>query len=303
MEMNNRLINLTCSAVVGMALCSCSADGGGDAMAVPSDLQPFTLEVGMGSTQNTAQAATRAATDIHTWGFEVGEEFKASFADGVLNADKSALNATNYTVTGVGNGFNDVKPAVATYVKQGEVVEVTATYPAAGDQGIQADQSTKEGFRQSDYMVGKGKINGQTTAWTGTIDGHTGDVTLLPGQGHIFFVHQNAKVVVNAIAKSDLKITKIVIQGSTAVTMYSNTPGEAIVHTAAILQPGTLAAGDLLEVVTDKGTVIYKLATSKALAMNTVYTLNIDVAHEHNIVTIQDWDNVVQAVGNPQWQD
>lgn len=251
----------------------------------------FTLAVGLDSDG----PATRAGNDLHTRTFEVGESFLAEF-DGNVN-----IASTTYTVASLGGDLCYVTPAETTTVAEGAIAEVTAYYPQSSNPGIMADQSTDANYKASDYMTGTGKINGTTSAQTVSINGH--DVTLQPGHGRIFFTHANAKVSVNATAKSDLKILAIYLDtDGENVKMYDNAVGESIVHSAALLAPGSYS-GNFLRVVTDKGEVVYVLNSAATLDANYVYMLNIDVAHLNTIVAIEDWDNVLQPVGEAQWQE
>ena len=251
----------------------------------------FTLSVGMDS----EDISTRAGSDIHTRTFDVGETFVAEF-DGNVN-----VPGTTYTVASLGGDICYVTPSETTTVAEGEIAEVQAWYPAKVNPGIQTDQSTEAGYKASDYMTGTGKINGGTTAQTVTIGSHS--VTLQPGHGRIIFTHANAKVLVNAIAKSDLKIQGIALDpDGVDIKMYGNTVGESSVHCAALLAPGSYS-GNILVVTTDKGTVTYVLNSASSLEQNYVYTLNIDVAHVNTVVSIEDWDNVLQPVGEAQWQE
>lgn len=257
----------------------------------PSAGVAFTLSAGV----DAEAPVTRAGSDIHTRTFDVGETFYAEF-DGNVN-----LEFATYTVASEGGDVCYVSPDRPTTVAEGQIAEVEAWYPAKANPGIQGDQSTEAGYKASDYMTGTGKINGTTTAQTVTIAGHS--VTLQPGHGQVIFTHANAKVLVNATAKSDLKIQQMVIDpAGVNVTMYSNAVGESSVHSAALLAPGSFS-GNFLVVTTDKGTVTYVLGSAVNLAQNHVYTLNLDVAHVNTMVSIEDWDNVLQPVGEAQWQE
>lgn len=251
----------------------------------------FTLSVGV----EADEPGTRAGSDIHTRTFDVGETFVAEFDGNVTPS------STTYTVASLGGDLCYVTPASPTTVAEGVIAEVQAWYPAKANPGIQGDQSTEAGYKASDYMTGAGKINGTTTAQTVDIAGRS--VTLQPGHGRIIFTHANAKVVVNANAKSDLKIRQISIDpAGVNVKMYDNAVGESSVHSAALLEPGSLS-GNLLVVATDKGTITYVLGSSLTLQSKYVYTLDIDVAHVNTVVTIEDWDNVLQPVSEAQWQE
>lgn len=274
------------AAIVLAAAASLASCGEKESRAVA-----FTLSVGV----DAASPDTRAGSDIHTLTFDVGETFYAEF-DRNVN-----LEFATYTVASEGSDICYVTPDRPTTVAEGEIAEVEAWYPAKANPGIQADQSTDAGYKASDYMTGTGKINGTTTAQTVTIAGHS--VTLQPGHGQMIFTHANAKVLVNATAKSDLKIQEMVLDpAGVNVTMYSNAVGESSVHCAALLVPGNFS-GNFLVVTTDKGAVTYVLNAASSLEENHVYTLNIDVAHVGTVVSIEDWDNVLQPVGEAQWQE
>jgi len=282
------------AVAIGPLLGSCSADKEGEGSVNSDNTLPVVLTVGI----DEALASTRAASDIHSWCFEVGETFPAEFAGGVTPA------AVNYTVIALGNGFNDCKADVTPEVTKGVVADITAYYPSKSDPGVKPDQSTKANYLASDYMVGKGKVNGNTTPQAVTITSESGsnyNVTLQPGHGRIYFTHKRAKIEVNARAISDLKIKKIVCNGSSSITMYDNPSGEAIVKCACLMTPGSLS-GDFLVITTDKGDVTYTLASAQTTVAGHSYVLDLPVTHVDGVVSITGWTNVIGAVGDPQWQ-
>ena len=173
-------------------------------------------------------------------------------------------------------------PTTPPYYPTTGSVKITAYHPsdAAAEFTVQSDQSTDEGFNASDLMYSNNLSNVEKTREAVNLK----------------FEHKMAKLVVNVEAGAGVStIQKVTVKGvkptvefnsatgtvgaasgtATDITLF--TDGEANTASGAVVFPGQELSGALLDIVTDKGTATYTLASAKTYEAGKRYTLNLTV--------------------------
>lgn len=261
---------------------------------------------------------TRAATDIHSGQFAVGESFYAYFPSGIRIGSSESAASTTFAISSIAEGVGITTPVTQPYFAAGSTsTSVFAYYPATHTQTadsftVLADQTSETNYKASDLMYATTSVNVDKTTQTSATAALT-------------FTHKMAKIIVSATASTGVTaIKKIrIVNGyrtvaivnpmttneattpffgatptyDTAITaadngcvkLYEDATGAATVNSAALIPPQTIT-GSFLQVVTNEGTATYSL-TDKVFAGGSsyAYTINVSLAALNVTTDITDW--------------
>lgn len=309
--MNKRAIIHAIAAAVLTAGCSAAGDeqpsgGGQPSVGAPLYLQVSAEPLGSGG-------ATRAGQGVQGATFDGSETIYAYYKSNVRVGTVTVGSNTVYTTAAAADDKNALTPASQPYfIETATTADIRLYYPyVTGKQvtntttsfSVEKGQYNDANYKKSDLMYGKA-----TATRTKTDESVTQHVTL---------AHRMAKLCVNATPVNGLKIQSIrIVSGyrtisidtpeectlgsalsdennpSDYVEMYQNGTGStAIVQCAALLPPQTVAVGqNLLQVVTDKGTVTYQVSTAQPFESGRYYQLDLTVnSVDVNSVAIVAW--------------
>lgn len=301
-----------------LTLTGCSSDE--DMKSQADGLVPISLTTAM---DGEHQAATRAGTAIQSTQFDASETFYAYFASGARIGDSNSPCSTTYTYTGSPAAGATTPAGQPYFAATATEAVVHAYYPyVTGKQvtnettsfSVEQDQTDATGYKKSDLMYA-----------TETIDKTSPSATLT-------FSHMMSKIIVSATAGTDVStITDVRIVGGNktinivnpTTTNESTTPffgttptydnalsttsyismytsgTAATAECAALLPPQTITNTDaFLEIVTNRGSAFYKLATTFASGYSYTFNLTINAASIGLTTTINDWEVGVGPTGN-----
>lgn len=293
-----------------LTLTGCSSDE--DMKSQADGLVPISLTTAM---DGEHQAATRAGTAIQSTQFDASETFYAYFASGARIGDDNSPCSTTYTYTGSPAAGATTPAGQPYFAATATEAVVHAYYPyVTGKQvtnettsfSVEQDQTDATGYKKSDLMYATETISKTSPAATLT------------------FSHMMSKIIVSATAGTDVStITDVRIVGGNktinivnpTTTDESTTPffgttptynnalsttsyismytsgSAATAECAALLPPQTITNTDaFLEIVTNRGSAFYKLATTFASGYSYTFTLTINAASIGLTTTINDWD-------------
>ena len=249
-----------------------------------------------GTTQLNAFTTRSAAnTEINDNYIETGQTVM------VRISEASANTWTNYIYTAGANGVLTAPAQPPFYPMTDTNVDIVAYSPsfAEGTFNVRLDQSTDEGYKASDLLYAK-KLNQEKTS------------AAVPLQ----FEHKMAKVVINARAGAGVStIQSITLHRVMPTVTFDQVTGDvsaatgslssviiakeesADAVTGAALIPAQAIEGNLITIVTNKGTATYSV-DSKVFATGKVYNLNITVSRAAVGATtaVNGWTDTESAV-------
>ena len=278
-----------------------------------------TAEAGMTPVSLTvSQTGMRAGTAVQSTQFDANQSFYVYFPTNVTVGSATTASNTTYKTS---DASGNTTPTTQPYFNAGATSAVVhAYYPSmvtnsTNSFSVLKDQTGDGNYKASDLMY----------ANIASLEKSGATVT-----GNLTFSHRMSKIIADVTAGTGVNvINKVRIIGgyrtiaistpltctlSTAagdlsgavsdteggcVKMYENATGASHVQCAALLPPQTIN-GAFLRVDTDKGSVIYSLA-SKALASANSYTFNITVnaAAIGSTVAITGWTDNGNATVSP----
>ena len=248
------------AAAALMALAACSSDAELDeqmGQRVPVKL----------SYSNVDATETRAEQDLNQGNFATGENVKVRISNTGTNA------WTDYTFTTAAEGAMTA-PATPPYYPAGtQNIDIVAYYPATAGASfsVATDQTANASYKASDLMFAS-KTNQAKQAEAVNLS----------------FEHKMAKLCVNITnGQGVTSITSVSIQNVKPTVSFNQATGAvgeatgtatsiAVSNNGAAVIPAQTINGDLLSIVTDKGTATYSVS-NKAFAAGRLYTLNITV--------------------------
>lgn len=254
---------------------------------------------------------TRAETAIQSTQFAQDETFYAYFPSNVTVGSTTSASHTTFTTS---DGSGATSPATTPYMNAGQSsATVHAYYPSTVTNttpsfSVQTAQNTDANYKSSDLMYATGTVTKSGSSATGSLT----------------FTHKMAKILVTAnIGAGVTNIQSIKIVGgyrtidistplsctlgtslsnpnsSTNITMWSGTSTSAV-NCAALIPPQTIS-GNFLQIVTDKGTATYSLASSKSFASGSSYqmTITVNAAAVGTTVAITGWTGTGNVTVQP----
>ena len=218
-------------------------------------------------TYTTVQTTdTKAAQNLNEDTIDSGEDVK------VLISNADAYEWTYYTFTTAANGAMNA-PDPAPYYPEGEQhIDIVAYYPATAGTWftVATDQTTDAAYKASDLMLASAM-----------------DQQKQDGAVELEFSHKMAKLNVNITAGTGVSsINSISILNVQPKVYFNPATGEVDVvdgtattitvnNNGAALIPAQTIEGDLLSIVTDKGTVT--LTVNKTFEAGKQYTINLTI--------------------------
>lgn len=287
-----------------LLLTSCTADEQDGS----TSLTPIALTATMAVEDD---GTTRAGTAIQSTQFAQGETFYAYFPSNVTVGSTTSASHTTFTTS---NGNGATSPATTPYMNAGQSsATVHAYYPSTvtnttSSFSVQTAQNTDANYKSSDLMYATGTVTKSGSSATGSLT----------------FTHKMAKILVTAnIGAGVTNIQSIKIVGgyrtinistplsctlgtslsnansSTNIIMWSGTSTNTV-NCAALIPPQTIS-GNFLQIVTDKGTATYSLASSKSFAFGSSYqmTITVNAAAVGTTVAITGWSGTGNVTVNP----
>ena len=246
------------AAIALMALVACSSD----------DKDDIEQRVPVRLTYNNVDAAeTRAATNLNQGTFATGESVM------VRISNTSADTWTDYTFT-TGDAGAMTAPDPAPYYPAGsQNIDIVAYYPATAGETftVAADQTADADYKASDLMFAS--VTNQAKQAEAV---------------NLAFSHKMAKLCVNVAAGQGVgSITSVSIMNVKPTVTFNQATGAvgeatgtattiAMSNQGAAVIPAQTINGNLLSIVTDKGTATYSVS-NKSFAAGRLYTLNITV--------------------------
>ncbi|MBO4565227.1 MAG: fimbrillin family protein [Bacteroidaceae bacterium] len=248
------------AAAALMALAACSSDAELDeqmGQRVPVKL----------SYSNVDATETRAEQDLNQGNFATGENVMVRISNTGANA------WTDYTFTTAAEGAMTA-PATPPYYPAGtQNIDIVAYYPATAGTtfSVATDQTADASYKASDLMFAS-KTNQAKQAEAVNLS----------------FEHKMVKLCVNITnGQGVTSITSVSIQNVKPTVSFNQATGAvgeatgtatsiAVSNNGAAVIPAQTINGDLLSIVTDKGTATYSVA-NKAFEAGRLYTLNITV--------------------------
>lgn len=209
---------------------------------------------------------TKAAQDLNEGTFAEGETVK------VRISNTGAGSWTDYDFTTAAAGAMTAPDPGPYYPTGSQNIDIVAYYPASAGTlfSVQADQTSDDAYKASDLMFAS-----------------VTDQAKQAEAVNLAFTHKLAKINVNITAGAGIgSITGISIlnvKPTVSFDQVSGAVGEAsgeaisiaMSDKGAALIPAQTITGNLLSVVTDKGTATYSVPDGKAFVAGQQYTLNI----------------------------
>ena len=213
-------------------------------------------------------AETRAATNLNQGTFASGESVTVRISNHAEN------DWTDYDFTTGNDGTMSPTSTVPYYPAGSQNIDIIAYYPATAGTSftVATDQTTDAAYKASDLMVA-----------------YLPDRAKQTEPVNLGFLHEMAKLIVNVTAGSGVgKINSVSILNVKPTVTFdkksTSTPVDESVATTSIAMsnggaaviPAQTIDGELLSIVTDKGTAVYRV-TEKNFLPGKVYTLNLTV--------------------------
>jgi len=301
------LLHLLPLLVPLLLLTGCTAE---EQSAAGTGMTPVSLTV--------SQSGMRAGTAVQSTQFDANQSFYVYFPTNVTVGSATTASNTTYTTT---NASGNTNPAEQPYFNAGaSSAAVHAYYPSTVTNSTTSfsvlnDQTGDGNYKASDLMY----------ANITSLEKSGATVT-----GNLTFSHRMSKIIANVTAGTGVSVIKKVriIGGyrtiaitdpltctlSTAagdlgdavsdteggcVKMYENATGADHVQCAALLPPQTIN-GAFLKVETDKGSVIYSLASKTLASANSyTFTITVNAAAIGSTVAITGWTDNGNATVSP----
>ena len=229
---------------------------------------PMKSDVPVSLSYSTVEAAeTKAAQNLNEGTFASGESVK------VRISNTGVGEWTDYTFTTGSAGALSPASTVPYYPAGEQNIDIVAYYPATAGASfsVAADQTTDANYKASDLMFASVTNQAKQEAAVA-----------------LAFTHKMVKLKVNITAGSGVSsITSVSILNVKPTVTFDQATGAvgsasgdattiAMSNNGAAVIPAQTINGNLLSIVTDKGTATYSVA-DKAFAAGRLYTLNITV--------------------------
>ena len=238
-------------------------------IAACSELEnPVDSNVPIALTYSTVNAVeTRAAQDLNQGSFASGESVKVR----ISNTGENSW--TDYTFTTGENGTMTPAGSTPYYPAGDQRIDITACYPATAGTSftVASDQTSDASYKASDLMFASVSNQAKTSEAV-----------------NLAFSHKMAKFCVNITAGEGVtSISSVSILNVKPTVSLNQVTGEvgvatgdattiAMSNNGAALIPAQTIDGDMLSIVTDRGTAIYSVS-NKNIVVGNQYTLNITV--------------------------
>ena len=218
------------------------------------------------STVNPVES--KAAQNLNEGTFDSGESVK------VRISNTGAGEWTDYTFTTGSAGAMTPGDPAPYYPAGAQNIDIVAYYPATAGASftVAANQTADDSYKASDLMFAS--VTNQAKQAEAV---------------NLAFSHKMAKLCVNITAGQGVtSITSVSILNVKPTVSFDRATGavdeatgtatsRAISNTGAALIPAQTITGELLSIVTDKGTATYSVPAGKAFVAGQLYTLNITV--------------------------
>lgn len=252
--MNTRLFFFSVAAIV---LAACTQMENPSESNVPVSLSYSTV----------AAIETKAAQNLNEGTFASGESVKVR----ISNAGASVW--TDYTFTTAAAGAMTAPDPAPYYPAGSQKIDIVAYYPATAGTSfsVATDQTADASYKASDLMFAS--VTNQAKQSEAV---------------NLAFSHKMAKLNVNITAGSGVSsinsVSILNVKPTVSFNQSTGAVGEAtgsattiaISNNGAAVIPAQTIDGELLSIVTDKGTATYSVS-NKAFAAGQLYTLNITV--------------------------
>ncbi len=229
---------------------------------------------------------TRAGVDIQSTQLANGTTFAAEFT----SSDVSPSSVT-YTANGSGGATPTTQPYIKISSTSATVHAYCPSKPSSTF-SVQTDQRTDVNYKKSDLMYAMAPVTKSSSMAFGALQ----------------FSHKMAKIIVNVMpgdGVSSITAVKIIggyrtinvtntttctlgttltnaLSTSSPITVWTGTHSSGTLSCAALIPPQTVSNKDFLQIVTNKGTLTYKL-NSKTFASGGQYTFNVSVFYSNGL--------------------
>lgn len=229
---------------------------------------PAENKVPVSLTYSTVSATeTKAAQDLNEGTFGSGESVTVRISNTGANVWE------NYTFT-TGDAGAMTAPDPAPYYPAGaQNIDIVAYYPASAGTSftVASDQTADAGYKASDLMFASVPNQEKQAAAVELAFSHKMaklNVNITPGQG-VSSINSLSVLNVKPTVSFDQSTGEVGVATGSATTIAMSNNGSVII-------PAQTINGELLSIVTDKGTATYSVA-SKEFEVGKFYTLNITV--------------------------
>lgn len=263
-----------------LLLAGCQSDG----LDESKDQVPITLTATVIEDQGPLD--TRAAADLQGAQLANGTTFAAEFT----SSDVSPSSVT-YTANGSGGATPTTQPYIKISSTSATVHAYCPSKPSSTF-SVQANQSGDANYKASDLMYAMAPVTKSSSMAFGALQ----------------FSHKMAKIIVNVMpgdGVSSITAVKIIggyrtinvtntttctlgttltnaLSTSSPITVWTGTHSSGTLSCAALIPPQTVSNKDFLQIVTNKGTLTYKL-NSKTFASGGKYTFNVFVFYSNGL--------------------
>ena len=225
-------------------------------------------------------ADTRAAQDLHQGTFDADEQIMVR-----IHNESNASEYADYIYTAAAAGAMTAPIAAPEYPTDGSTIKIYSWYPCTDatipnsignfDFTVKTDQTADADYKASDLMSAKAdNLSPQAEPVELAYTHHMAkiNVNITTGTG---IMSINSVKILNVKPTHRFKVIGYLMNQAkgdpTTITVCNGGNG------AALIPPQELS-GDLLQIVTDKGTATYTLANPKTFISGKQYTLNITVS-------------------------
>ena len=229
---------------------------------------PVDSNVPIALTYSTVNAVeTRAAQDLNQGSFASGESVKVR----VSNTGENSW--TDYTFTTGENGTMTPAGSTPYYPAGDQNIDIAAYYPATAGTSftVASDQTSDASYKASDLMFALVKNQAKTSDAVNLAFSHKMAklcVNITAGEG-VTSISGVSILNVKPTASLDQATGEVGVASGDATTITMSNNGAALI-------PAQTIDGDLLSIVTDRGTATYSVS-NKNIVVGNQYTLNITV--------------------------